>query len=422
MKLTRQYILKPLLYIYIFYVVYTPIFGSGVIFDKYIVLSILALIMLLPYLLRRDQSILKILGHRNVILLMFVVFSLSLYPIFIQTINNIPINSIADLRIVQNNLINILIIHAAIIVDKLRKFGCSKAQGFEILLKFGMLQGVLCILGLFLPGIKSIFISLYQAGGGFNQFVIDTRIFGISSDYTFGTPIYHGLIAGLAVYFALKHSIRRYYLYVPFILLATFLNGRTGILVFLLTTTASIFYVYARRSRLVNAFFAFGVVIALLAGLLAGMARFAPNAYNFIDSFIEDTKNLLEKHELTGNYEVLYETSKVMPKNEKLLFGEGYRIYDTQGAQRAGGRSDVGYINDLFVGGIFYIIVLYSATFSFMMHRARKEAFIFLLIIFVMLIINIKGEIFRSAVFMFMVVYIKLLFLEYNKIKDCNER
>ena len=422
MKLTRQYILKPLLYIYIFYVVYTPIFGSGVIFDKYIVLSILALIMLLPYLLRRDQSILKILGHRNVILLMFVVFSLSLYPIFIQTINNIPINSIADLRIVQNNLINILIIHAAIIVDKLRKFGCSKAQGFEILLKFGMLQGVLCILGLFLPGIKSIFISLYQAGGGFNQFVIDTRIFGIASDYTFGTPIYHGLIAGLAVYFALKHSIRRYYLYVPFILLATFLNGRTGILVFLLTTTASIFYVYARRSRLVNAFFAFGVVIALLAGLLAGMARFAPNAYNFIDSFIEDTKNLLEKHELTGNYEVLYETSKVMPKNEKLLFGEGYRIYDTQGAQRAGGRSDVGYINDLFVGGIFYIIVLYSATFSFMMHRARKEAFIFLLIIFVMLIINIKGEIFRSAVFMFMVVYIKLLFLEYNKIKDCNER
>lgn len=422
MKLTRQYILKPLLYFYIFYVIYTPIFGSGVIFDKYVVLSVLALIMLLPYLLRRDQSILKILGHRNVILLMFVVFSLSLYPIFIQTINNIPINSTADLRIVQNNLINILIVHAAIIVDKLRKFGYSKMQGFEILLKFGMLQGILCILGLLLPEVKDIFISLYQAGGGFNQFVIDTRIFGISSDYTFGTPIYHGLIAGLAVYFALKDRIRRYYLYVPFILLATFLNGRTGILVFLVTATASIFYIYAKRSRLINAFIAFGVVIALLVGLLAGVARFAPNAYNFIDSFIEDTKNLLEKHELTGNYEVLYETSKIMPKNEKLLFGEGYRIYDAQGAQRAGGRSDVGYINDLFIGGIFYIIVLYSATFSFMMHHERKEAFIFLLIIFVILIVNIKGEIFRSAVFMFMVAYIKLLFLEYNKIKDCNER
>lgn len=422
MKLTRQYILKPLLYIYIFYVVYTPIFGSGVIFDKYIVLSILALIMLLPYLLRQDQSILKILGHRNVILLMFVVFSLSLYSIFIQTINNIPINSIADLRIVQNNLINILIIHAAIIIDKMRKFGYTRAQGFEILLKFGALQGILCIFGLLLPAVKDVFIGLYQAGGGFNQFVIDTRIFGISSDYTFGTPIYHGLIAGLAVYFALKDRIRRYYLYVPFILLVTFLNGRTGILVFLVTAAASIFYIYAKRSRLINAFIAFGVVIALLVGLLAGVARFAPNAYNFIDSFIEDTKNLLEKHELTGNYEVLYETSKIMPKNEKLLFGEGYRIYDAQGAQRAGGRSDVGYINDLFIGGIFYIIVLYSATFSFMMHHERKEAFIFLLIIFVILIVNIKGEIFRSAVFMFMVAYIKLLFLEYNKIKDCNER
>lgn len=208
----------------------------------------------------------------------------------------------------------------------------------------------------------------------------------------------------------------------PFILLATFLNGRTGILVFLVTATASIFYIYAKRSRLINAFIAFGVVITLLVGLLAGVARFAPNAYNFIDSFIEDTRNLLEKHELTGNYEVLYETSKIMPKNEKLLFGEGYRIYDAQGAQRAGGRSDVGYINDLFIGGIFYIIVLYSATFSFMMHHERKEAFIFLLIIFVILIVNIKGEIFRSAVFMFMVAYIKLLFLEYNKIKDCNER
>lgn len=422
MRLTRQYILKPLLHIYIFYVVYTPIFGSGVIFDKYIVLSILALIMLLPYLLRRDQSILKILGHRNVILLMFVVFSLSLYPIFIQTINNIPINSIADLRVVQNNLINILIIHAAIIIDKVRKFGYTKAQGFEILLKFGALQGTICIFGLLFPAVKDVFIGLYQAGGGFNQFVIDTRIFGISSDYTFGTPIYHGLIAGLAVYFALRYGIRRYYLYIPFILLATFLNGRTGILVFLLTATASIFYVYARRSRLVNAFFAFSMIVALLAGLLMMVAHFAPSAYNFIDSFVEDTRNLIEKHELTGNYEVLYETSKIVPKNEKLLYGEGYRIYDTQGSQLAGGRSDVGYINDLFVGGIFYIIVLYGAAFSFMMYRARKEAFVFSLIIFIMLVVNIKGEIFRSAIFMFAVVYIKMLSLEYDKIKDCDER
>lgn len=112
----------------------------------------------------------------------------------------------------------------------------------------------------------------------------------------------------------------------------------------------------------------------------------------------------------------------MLPKNENLWFGSGYRIYDVQGAQRAGGRSDVGYINDLFVGGIFYIIVLYGAAFSFMMYRARKEAFVFSLIIFIMLVVNIKGEIFRSAIFMFAVVYIKMLSLEYDKIKDCDER
>ncbi len=416
MKLTRQYIGKPLLYLYIFYVVYTPIFGAGPLFDKYIMLCLLASVMLVPYFVKRDRSILNILSHRNVVLLMLTVFLLSLYPmILILLVNDIPTDSFADLRFIQNNLINILIIHAAIIIDKLKRFDYSKQQGFEILLRLGALQGSLCILGLLIPAFKEIFVGFYQAGGGMNPFVIDTRIFGISSDYTFGTPIYHGLIAGLAVYFALGDKISKYYLYVPLILLATLLNGRTGILVFIFVAVISIIHVYAKRARPVNALIALSVLCVLVVGLFASIQRFAPSAYNFVNSFVDDTRNLLVEGELTGNYEVLYETSQVVPEGAGLWFGEGYRIYDSKGAQLAGGRSDVGYINDLFVGGIFYILALYGAVFAFLLYRSdKRDVFMFLLIVAVLLFVNIKGEVFRSAIVMFLVVYIKLLFQSYG--------
>lgn len=406
---------KVLLYAYIFYVIYTPIFGSGIIFDKYVVLYILMFIMLAPYILKRDNSLLHVLGKKSVIFLMLFVLLSSIYFTVIQIINNVDINGFMDLRLVQNNIINVLIIHAAIIIDKLKKRGYTNRQSFELLLKIGAIQGIICLLGLFAPLFKDAAVFFYTAAGGSNPFVIDARIFGISSDYTFGTPIYHGILAGVAVYLSIKERLYKYYYYIPLILAATFLNGRTGIIVFIIIALSSILYLYLRKGNVLKAA---STITALAIGLLLSLSllqNLAPNSYKFVNSFIDDTTNLLLEGDLTGNYSVLAETNSY-PSDVQFFFGEGYRVYDNNEENKAGFRSDIGYVNDMYMGGLFFVIILYLSAFYFLLSGVRGNRFIFFIIIIALLVANFKGEIFRSSIVMFLIVYLKLLSIQEEQI------
>lgn len=406
---------KYLLYLYIFYVIYTPVLVNSPVFDKYFLLYVLMLLMLTPYVLRRDKSLLEILGNRNVIFLMTAILLSSIYFTIIQFTSNIDIDNFMDLRLIQNNVINVLIIHAAIIIDKLRKRGFSKRGAFELLLKIGALQGIVCLLGLFFPLFKEMAIFLYGIAGGANPFVIESRIYGISSDYTFGTPIYHGLLAGLAVYEAIKNRLNRYYFYTILILISTFLNGRTGIVIFLLVATLSVVYLYAKKQekkKIITVLGSIGVIIIVMINCLQYIS---PNTYKFVDSFIDDTKSLIFHQELTGNYKVLIEDSLRFPENEDFIFGAGFRVYDAEAEQRAGFRSDIGFVNDMYMGGVIFTLLLYLGSVYFLVHDSRDSKFLFLVIIIAIALANFKGEIFRSSIFMFLIIYVKLLSLTYDQ-------
>lgn len=64
--------------------------------------------------------------------------------------------------------------------------------------------------------------------------------------------------------------------------------------------------------------------------------------------------------------------------------------------------SDIGYVNDIFMGGIFYCSILYSG-YIILIHRAKKgysrktfERSYFSLLALSIILINLKGEYFRS--------------------------
>jgi hypothetical protein len=407
-----------LLYMYIFFVLYTPVLGGGPLFDKYVLLYALLFVMLLPYILRRDASLLKILSRKSVIIVMSAVFISSIYFTVVQILNNVEISSFMDLRIVQNNIINVLILHAAVIIDKLKKRGFTQQQAFELLLKFGALQGVICLLGLVFPYFKDLAVALYTAAGGANPFVIEARIYGISSDYTFGTPIYHGLLAGIGVYYAVKDRLHAYLPLILLTLFAAFLNGRTGVIVFLVVAVLSIVILYSRKREKRKIVIALGSIAAAVVLLLSFIGHISPSTRQFIGMFINDTKNLLFEQELTGNYEILIEDSLSVPANDSaILFGEGTRVYDANAQAAVGFRSDIGYINDLYMGGILFMLLLYLGVFYFLLAGSSADRLLFILIILVMLLANFKGEIFRSSIVMFLVIYVKLLTLSYHSKK-----
>lgn len=340
---------------------------------------------------------------------MLLVFGFSIYFCFVQIFSNIKIESLIDLRLIQNNVINVMIVHVAIIIDKLQKLGYDKKSAFELLLKIGAFQGAVCLLGIIIPFFKDIAVYLYQSTGGNNQFVIESRVYGISGDYTFGTPIYHGLLAGLAVYETIKDKRRHYLIYIILIALAAALNGRTGIVAFVVFALLSIIYLLIKKRKAKKAAIIFASLVVTIFLMTAIIQQISPKSYEYINNFVIDTKNLIFEQELTGNYKVLLEDGVRFPAGSGLIFGEGYRVYgvNTQG----GFKSDIGYVNDLFMGGMIFVIAIYGSVIYFLLRRSGDELYFFSLIVLVTLIVNFKGEIFRSSIFLFLILYVKMLAL-----------
>ena len=63
----------------------------------------------------------------------------------------------------------------------------------------------------------------------------------------------------------------------------------------------------------------------------------------------------------------------------------------------------------LFYGGIVYMLILYISFIYFMLYREKKYKYAAVLLLFIVFIVNIKGEIFRSSIVLFLFVYLKLV-------------
>ena len=398
-----------LLYVYLFILIYTPALGESIVFDKYIVLYILLVIVILPYVLRRKLTNLTVLQNKNVVLFMLFVLLASIYLMIVQVFNGIEIKNLSDTRIIQNNLINVLILHVAIIIDQLKKLQYTKYDALAILAKIASLQGIYAFLSLVFTPLKNISNTLYSLAGGSNSFVFDTRIFGISSDFTFGTPIYHGILAAILLYAAFYFKKAKYLMYIPFILITTALNNRTGIVVFFILSLLFLLYIAFKRNKITQILITIVTMMTLSIVFFNSLKTLSPNTYNFLNSFIEDTQNLIQGKP-TGNYEVLMnEVYSFKKSNANLLFGEGYRVYDEAGKIKAGFRSDIGYVNDIFYGGIMYMLILYVSFSYFILYKERKYKYVAVLLLLIVFIVNIKGEIFRSNIVMFLFIYLKLV-------------
>jgi hypothetical protein len=107
-------------------------------------------------------------------------------------------------------------------------------------------------------------------------------------------------------------------------------------------------------------------------------------------SFFEDTFSVFSKGDTSGsNYEILTEDMLFFPKSVfGLFFGEGRSVF-TEGNQ----TSDIGYVNQIFAGGLFYLIMM--ITFMWYMYRRSMfygaEKFYSILFFISLMVINVKG-------------------------------
>ena len=327
-----------------------------------------------------------------------------------------------ELRIVQNSFILLQIIHISFLYLFIRKYGMKKDEIIRFPLNLGVIQSFICIAMIVFPSLKEIALDLYYNGRPENIFISANRIYGISSDYTFFTPTYHGILCTVAFVYAILKKWN-YIIYIPFLLINILLNGRIGLVVFIVGVVICVLYLLLKgksKSKIIA--YMFFSIFALIT-VLSVAKYIVPNTFNWIISGFNDTINFFLDRELSGNYTTLFENMLFMPPN--MLFGEGFRVYAGNALEYGFNSSDIGYVNDLFMGGIIYIIILYLSIFNFIFtngNNKNKKSKEFIInraisysLFFMLLVANFKGESMRSGLVLLIIVFIKLALNEVDK-------
>ena len=392
------------LYMYMFYVIYTPPIGVESPMVKFVVLATAPLLLGALYSLNGEPSVRRMLFARPVMPLILSFLAGSLYVAVVILAFGQDVAGFDELRIVQNSVILLVVLNVLFIIDLLAKTGHDWIKSFEVVLWLGSAQGIFAIFGVFIPAVRDISRGLYIAAGGSNPWVIQDRIYGISSDFTYATQIYHAILAGCALYLMIRER-RPYLIQIILVMATSLLNGRTGLLAFAAMSITIIVIVYISRFNLAGMLVS--VAVLVIGGTLAfGMLEeYAPATYRQLMVFFSDTENLFTSNEYTGNYSVLVPELMRVPEGNGLIFGEGVRLY----TEAQGERTDIGFTNDLFAGGLIYVFLVYIAFVVFLRRSLKGHPALLLALLMAATIANLKGEMFRSTTLLFVFVFIPLV-------------
>lgn len=323
-------------------------------------------------------------------------------------------------RLLQNNFIIVQIIVAVYIVNRLAKIGFTRENVLNFIFGVAMLQSFFCILMILIPSFREVALKLYYVGREENVFISAIRIYGISGDYTFFTPVFHGFLAALACILAVLKNYK-YLFYVPFLLLAILLNGRIGLVVFVFGTLVGFVMIMFLKSnhipKLIMYFFLFSFLLVICLNIIKVAA---PSTYTWIEGGINDTINLVFNDQKTGNYAAL-STSVNFPEGLGFIFGEGIRVYGGNALMYGFPSSDIGYVNDMFMGGLIYCAIQYSAIVAYCLKYPKEiltkderllNQVVAMVSVVTLLIANYKGEVMRSGIALLIVVIVKYILIK----------
>ncbi|WP_210563517.1 hypothetical protein [Chromobacterium violaceum] len=228
------------------------------------------------------------------------------------------------------------------------------------------------------------------------------RTFGFSRGYTFAMPLYLSLCIAVAIYMKLQYKTK-HWLTIPIFLFAILINARIGLVI--VPVIFMLCLVYTKpilRVRLIIS--ACTVLLLFFAGnisssiSLKNMNDEAGYFSRFLDS-IDDLSNLANGKE-TGTFNDLSKMN-ILPTGFDLITGTGKDVFWGDNAKYPTINSDIGYVNDIFFGGVFFsglIIFVYLYCFQIKTKEPNLKILSYSLIL-IMLISNYKGSILNSNEF-----------------------
>jgi hypothetical protein len=272
------------------------------------------------------------------------------------------------------------------------------------IIKAGVLQSIISITMFLSPTVKQIIIDIMFTNTGDelvrNLWVYQRRLYAFSNSvldsFGYGT----GIIAAIPIYLASKRTAK-YLLYTPILLVVPFLNSRTGLVVFLIGLVIAV-PMYIKKSSFVKIIKTGLILVFLIVCAISGfqvMKKINPITTEWVENGLISFLSLINIDQQIRSIEYTESANKLfssamwdVPNAVGFIFGTGHNVYEAVGFS----HSDVGYINDLWLGGVIGVILLYSPLIYFLLQAALKVKdnelkFILLFLCTSFFVTNVKG-------------------------------
>lgn len=284
----------------------------------------------------------------------------------------------------------------------------SKQKEFvfgDVVIQVGFIASVFSCVALFYPPFN-FFLRSIQVSNELTDYAESQsffRFYGLAINLSSAYGYMQGLVAALCL-LKLDKTHKRYALYFLTLVISVFVNARTGIVPVFLTIIYLImnFVVKFKVGKLLKtsilAIFALYAIISTL--------KLLPDVNEFVIDFFDQISLMLFEED-DGFKNSAYFTMLKFPESlVGIIFGEGHSIYGIG----AGDSSDIGYVNQIFIGGLVFalLLVIYEIVLYVKIRNRSGEIVYSTIFFFSILIFNYKGFNFYDSG-----AYIKLWMLYY---------
>lgn len=286
----------------------------------------------------------------------------------------------------------------------------------NILLIIGLIQGIVATLCFFIPSFKEIIENIVMKNMESDYVNRDIflnlskiRLNGLSTSMTFAMPVTQAILGLISLYLALNKNYK-YILFMPILVFSAIINARNTFIVLIYGIILIILFNTKKPKTILK----FLITVAIIIIVLPLFTLSISNTSQYVSRWISDGFNEISRFlqgDNIGYFEVVSNNFIRFPEGLSLIFGTGKSIFGLA----LGLGSDIGYINDIWLGGAVFATIIYFAYISYYI-RAYKNSeklirFIALLFISTFLIINVKGSIVDNNEFINISILLSTVFI-----------
>ncbi|MGH2097440.1 hypothetical protein ACRCJR_06065 [Aerococcus urinaeequi] len=329
----------------------------------------------------------------DVIVMQFLYTIIFVYLFIIIVLNSQSINNLAFIIYIILFVFSICVSISIIFI----KNKLDIKQVLNIFLITGSIQGFISIVSLLFPNIQSLIIERIVSLGYSSVWlkITDHRLFGYSDSLTFSMPIVQSFLAIVSFYMYLRFD-RKYILFTPLLVLSAIINARTSIVIIVIGFLLIIFeFKNVFKNNFLKSIFSLFLITGIFYVVSILLSRIFPEIYQWAAEGLELIFRFLKGDNSEGYFSYITDP-KVYRLPEDIigkLFGRGHRIMEISSI-----NSDVGFINDTWLGGFIYVVIIYTITMNLLINIKKNineflSSFIVKFLVLTLFVSNFKGTI-----------------------------